>query len=101
MLGSEKKSILPVLGFNQRERNDEQKWEPAPAHLKKNHPWLWYCLLVAYLHNGTCVITSCFLEIEHVALISSLIKKKWEIRHCLANRNIVSSDLVPLTASVF
>lgn len=31
-----KKSILPVLGFNQRERNDEQKWEPAPTHLKKS-----------------------------------------------------------------
>lgn len=61
----------------------------------------WHCILIASLHNGTYVITSCLWEIEHVGLISSLNKKKRELRNVLANRNIVISGLVSLMTSVF
>lgn len=67
-------TILPLWGFNWGERIfRDLEVHRKPVSLKKP----WHCTLTACLHNGTFVITSCFLEIEHVALISPLNKINW------------------------
>lgn len=91
-------STIHFLGFNWGGGSLGTKWSTDNRNLFPQKTW--HCIFTASLHNRTYVITSCFWKIEHIALISSLNKKR-EFRNFLANRNIVSSGLVPLMTSVF